>query len=87
MRMNQKVIKRWSIISAVISVNTMKNHIYHLLFGDGTAHYLEKYLKDMMEQAGIFNIEILALSNDSLIKIRSIIEETIKAQRGFMHNW
>lgn len=53
--------------------------IYTICYsGDGTAHYLEKYLKDMMDQAGIFNIEILALSNDSLIKIRSIIEETSK---------
>lgn len=53
--------------------------IYTICYsGDGTAHYLEKYLKDILEQSGVFNIEVLALSNDSLSKIRSIIEETSK---------
>ena len=79
MRMNQKVDQTLEhhIRSHIGQYND--KIIYTICYsGDGTAHYLEKYLKDMMEQAGIFNIEILALSNDSLIKIRSIIEETSK---------
>ena len=79
MRMNQKVDQTLEhhIRSHIGQYN--EKIIYTICYsGDGTAHYLEKYLKDMMEQAGIFNIEILALSNDSLIKIRSIIEETSK---------
>ena len=79
MRMNQKVDQTLEhhIRSHIGQYN--EKIIYTICYsGDGTAHYLEKYLKDMMEQAGIFNIEILALSNDSLINIRSIIEETSK---------
>lgn len=79
MRMNQKLDATLEHhIRSHIAQNSEKI-IYTICYsGDGTAHYLEKYLKDILEQAGIFNIDILALSNDSLVKIRSMIEETSK---------
>lgn len=79
MRMNQKLDATLEHHIHNHIAQSSEKIIYTICYsGDGTAHYLEKYLKDLLEQEGIFSIDILALSNDSLIKIRSMIEETSK---------
>lgn len=51
--------------------------IYTICYsGDGTARYLELYLKNIMEKNNIFNIDVLSLSNDSPKKIKKMIQET-----------
>lgn len=76
-RMNQKLNHTMEFhIRSHINQKSEKI-IYTICYsGDGTAHYLESYLKDILENNGIYNIEVLALSNDSLVKIRSMIDET-----------
>lgn len=44
--------------------------------GEGTARYLEMYLKNILEKNNIFNIDIISLSNDSPKKIRKMIQNT-----------
>lgn len=51
--------------------------IYTICYsGEGTARYLETYLKNILEKNNIFNIEIISLSNDSPKKIRQMIQDT-----------
>lgn len=46
--------------------------------GEGTARYLETYLKQIFEKNNIFDIDIVSLSYDSPQKIKKIIRETSK---------
>ena len=53
--------------------------IYTICYsGEGTAQYLELYLRNILEKNNIFNIDIISLSNDSPKKISQMIQDTSK---------
>lgn len=77
--MNNRMARDFStVLSRNLSLNNKKIIYTICRSGEGTAHYLERYLKQLLKENDIYDIEVLALSYNDVAKIRRMIMATSK---------